>query len=206
MGSIWERCCAGKIEKGYINDNYNAGGEMEPRTLTEEEYQERMKMIDAIMKKYVESSNIFMANKSNEDVGVNLPKDTLNYWNKCGKKLISDKKLKERLSQIRSIHYRNVLCEPLNKYELSEWLVCLEEGIFIVEAVYMLSKVVGVLPDAVDYKGILLITHIVFAYKKYEFPQKAEWYDYFKGIVEQILQQECLDKMNPKEVELLREF
>lgn len=70
----------------------------------------------------------------------------------------------------------------------------------------MLSKVVGVLPGAVDYNGILLITHIVFAYETYEFPQKAEWYDYFKGIVEQILQQEQLDKMNPKEVELLREF
>lgn len=177
---------------------------MEYERITVEEYRERMKLEDIYLENYSRSEAAFLENKDNPDVGVNL--DMEDFLNKTGEELITDISLKESMYRIRSVHYRNVLVNPIKEYGLSEWLVCMDEGIFIDCAVAMLSKVIAVDSYAVDDDNIPLICHVVHAYKWFDFEHKNEWHSYFSDIVKSVLSDERVHTLDEKVISLLSEF
>lgn len=179
---------------------------MKYERITVEEYRERMKQLDIYREKCSRSEALFRENKDNSDVGVNLDLDMENFLNKTGDELITDISLKERLYSVRSVDYHNVLVKPIKEYELSEWLVCMDEGIFIDCAIAMLSKVIAVDSYAVEYHNIPLICYIVYAYKMDDFEHKKEWHTYFSDIVKSVLSDERIHTLDAAEISLLSEF
>ena len=176
---------------------------MEYKHITAEEYRERMKLMDIYREKYLKSIAIFQENKDNADVGVNLDLDVDNFLNKTGEELITDISLKEHMRHIRSVDYHNVLVNPIKEYGLAEWLVCLDENIFIDCAIAMLSKVIAVDSYAVDYDNIPLICYVVWAYKQCDFEHKNEWHSYFSDIVKSVLNDERVHTLDEKVIDLL---
>ena len=179
---------------------------MEYERITVEEYRERMKQLDIYIEKCSRSEALFRENKDNSDVGVNLDLDMENFLNKTGDELITDISLKERMYSVRSVDYHNVLVKPIKEYELLEWLVCMDERIFIDCAIAMLSKVIAVDSYAVEYNNIPLICYVVYAYKCCDFEHKKEWHTYFSDIVKSVLSDERIHTLDAAEISLLSEF
>ncbi len=175
-------------------------------TISKEEYQERMEKLDIIKKKYLECVVIFDKHKNNSEIGVHLTVDDENFLNKTGNELIKNEELMQCMKSIRSINYHNILHKPVRDYGLTEWLICVDEGLFVEYAVYMLSKVLAVNPYAIDHRGIPILIYISLAYKYFEFSHKKEWYSNFKTIICTILNGERPEAFNNNVCKKLQEF
>ena len=104
-----------------------------------------MNIFDLHFEMLRKNQEIFEKFKLRENIAIEISENIKKDFIKNGKELLSVKEI-EYLSEVRSIHYQNVLVKKLEEYTLPEWLVCLNEKVLLEYAIPILSNVLNEYP------------------------------------------------------------
>lgn len=104
-----------------------------------------MNMFDLHFEMLRINQEIFEKFKLRENIVIEISENIKKDFIKNGKELLSLTEI-EYFSEVRSIHYQNVVVKKLEEYTLPEWLVCLNEKVLLEYAIPILSNVLNEYP------------------------------------------------------------
>ncbi len=143
--------------------------------------------------------------KDNENLGIKIPNNIQNGFNKLGKEILSSKTC-ERLLEYRSIHYNNVVNEKLSDYNLPEWVVCLEEEVLLEYAIPILSRVLSHCPMMLGMNNEWEVLYLVVKVKSDFWRVNKEWKDYYKLLIDKAINNDNSNSIPQKYLMVFREF
>jgi len=157
-----------------------------------------MNIFDRHFEMLKRNQDIFEQYKLNENVGIKIPENHHKDYCKTGIELLSVERI-EQLLEVRSVYYYNIVHRTLEEYTLSEWIVCLNEGILLEYAVPILSRALERYPMLCGMNNEWqVLFYITMINEEFWFEHK-EWKNCFCELIKDI----CVQHENGRFVEAI---